>query len=135
MQTPIAIAADTARGLVLDALRAGGETEVPEADDLAAVELSRVRQLPAWVARAGMLRSAGTWWLYVERARDQPAGGFEPGQVVLDLPAGRYEIGTLDVRARRWVALESATGGPVVAGLACPGDAAVLRVRHLAGVS
>jgi len=44
-----------------------------------------IRQAPAWVARAALLKSARAWWLWCEPRR----GRARDGQCILDLPAGR----------------------------------------------
>jgi len=107
---------------------------VPDASALLPAETSTIRRLPQWVTRAGVVQAPDTWWLYVERRRRRAAEAFDPGQVVLDLPAGRYSVETLDVDACEWLGLESAAGGPLVAGLACPARAALLRIRRVPGV-
>jgi len=123
-----------ARGLVLDALRKSGDPKVPDAPALLVAEASTIRRLPRWATRVGLLQAEDTWWLYVERRRGGVSKPFDPGQVVMDLAAGRYTVETLDVDASEWLGLESAAGGPLVAGLACPARAALLRIRRVTGL-
>jgi hypothetical protein len=88
-----------------------------------------VRQWPPWVARAGVLRSRGTWWLWCE-----PRKGSRPGmsQFVMDLPAGRYMIDVMDTRTHGWFSRESAAGGPLVVGLPAAGRPVLVRIRRVA---
>jgi hypothetical protein len=88
-----------------------------------------VRRWPPWVARAGVLRSRGAWWLWCK-----PRKGTRPGigQFVMDLPAGRYMIDVMDTRTHGWFSRESAVGGPLVAGLPPAGCPVLVRIRRVA---
>ena len=86
-----------------------------------------LRQAPAWVARAALLKSARAWWLWCEPRR----GRARDGQCVLDLPAGRYIVESLDTRSHTWVSCESAAGAPLVIGLAFTGRPVLAYIRRV----
>ena len=90
-----------------------------------------VRQVPPWVGRAGLLKSARAWWLWCEprpgRTRD--------GQCVLDLPGGRYMVETLDTRTSAWVSCEAAAAPPLVIGLPHTGGSVLVCIRRVARAS
>lgn len=88
-----------------------------------------VRRWPPWVARAGVLRSRGTWWIWCEPRKGTRQG---TGQFVMDLPAGRYMIDVMDTRTCEWFSRESAAGGPLVAGLSPAGCPVLVRIRRVA---
>jgi hypothetical protein len=92
-----------------------------------AVDQSLIRQVPAWVARAALVKSARAWWLWCEprrtRARD--------GQSVLDLPAGRYIVESLDTRSHTWVSCESAAAPPLVIGVPFTGRPVLVCLRRV----
>lgn len=92
-----------------------------------AADSGLVRQVPSWVARAALVKSPRVWWLWCEprrvRARD--------GQGVLDLPAGRYLVETLDTRSHAWVSCESAAGSPLVIGLPYTGRPVLACLRRI----
>lgn len=126
---------DIVRSLVLEALRAGAGPEF-EASGLVACDPAIIVRLPAWVTRVGVLQGPEGWWLYVERAAAGDARAPDAGgQILMDVPPGRYAVETFDPSAGEWVGLESAAGGPLVAGLLCRGDAVILRIRRLADLS
>lgn len=88
---------------------------------------SLIRRAPAWVARAALLKSARAWWLWCEPRRARASDG----QCVLDLPAGRYMVETLDTRSRTWVSCESAAGAPLVIGVPFTGRPVLSCVRRV----
>jgi hypothetical protein len=87
-----------------------------------------VRQAPAWVARAALLRSARAWWLWCEPRRGRARDGY----CALALPAGRYIIEALDTRSRTWVSCEAATASPLAAGLPFTGRPVLVAIRKVA---
>ena len=91
------------------------------------VDQAAIRQAPAWVARAALVKSARAWWLWCEprrtRARD--------GQCVLDLPAGRYIVESLDTRSHTWVSCESAAAAPLVIGVPFTGRPVLVCLRRV----
>jgi hypothetical protein len=86
-----------------------------------------IRRAPAWVARAALLKSARAWWLWCEPRRVRASDG----QCVLDLPAGRYMIETLDTRSSTWVSCESAAGDPLVIGVPFTGRPVLSCIRRV----
>jgi hypothetical protein len=92
------------------------------------VESRLIRQVPAWVARAGIAKSARAWWLWCEPRR----GRARDGQCVLDLPDGRYMVETLDTRTFTWVSCEAAAGSPLVIGLPHTGRPVLACIRRVA---
>jgi hypothetical protein len=90
-----------------------------------------IRQVPSWVASAGILKSARAWWLWCEPRR----GRARDGQCVLDLPDGRYMVETLDTRTYAWVSCEAAAGSPLVIGLPHTGRPVLACIRRVARVS
>jgi hypothetical protein len=94
----------------------------------AAVESRIIRQVPSWVARAGILKSARAWWLWCEPRR----GRARDGQCVLDVPDGRYMVETLDTRTSTWVSCEAAAGSPLVIGLPYTGRPVLACIRRVA---
>jgi hypothetical protein len=91
------------------------------------IEPAAIRRAPPWAARAAILKSARAWWLWCEPRR----GRARDGQCVLDLPAGRYMIETLDTRSHAWVSCESAAGAPLVIGLPFTGRPVVAYIRRV----
>lgn len=91
-------------------------------------DLGLVRHWPEWVARAALLRSRSTWWLWCEPRK----GARGAGQIVLNVPDGRYLVDILDTRTHAWFSRESAAGGPLVAGMPATGGAIVARIRRVA---
>jgi hypothetical protein len=79
------------------------------------VETLQVR-LPAWVTRSGLLRDGQNFWLYC--APDSGAVAASAGQLLIQLPPGRYLIDSFNIATGTCVARESAAGDPLVAGLA-----------------
>ena len=95
------------------------------------VEPRIIRQVPSWVARAGILKSARAWWLWCEPRR----GRARDGQCVLDVPDGRYMVETLDTRTSTWVSCEAAAGSPLVIGLPYTGRPVLACIRRVARAS
>jgi hypothetical protein len=117
-----------ARRAILAALdRARFEPRLDESD-LAPAGAEVVASLPVWVRAIGLLRQADDVWLLVEAETEGPDRG---GQFTVAVPAGRYFVDTLDADRGEWIARESGPGGPLVAGLVCPGSCVVVRVRRL----
>jgi hypothetical protein len=106
------------------ARRLGDRTSIPSV--FAEASLDRVRLMPAWVVRAALLKSRGAWWLWCEPRR----GARGAGQLVMEVPAGRYMVDILDTQAHAWFSRESASGGLLVAGLPATGRPVLVRVRR-----
>lgn len=122
--------ADLTVGRVAVALSAAREVDrtvrVPSA--FTSVDPRLVRQVPSWVARAGLIRSLRAWWLWCEPRR----GRARDGQCVLDVPDGRYMVETLDTRSHTWVSCEAAAGSPLVIGLPYTGRPVLACIRRVA---
>ena len=89
-----------------------------------------VRSVPDWVARLYVLPvGPREWWLLCEPAPGR--GDQAAGQFVFAAAAGRYMVDTYDPGTGDCVARESAEGGPIVAGLACSGQAVFVHIRGL----
>lgn len=124
------LAPDAAVGRIAVALAAARELDsslrIPAT--FVSADAGLVLEVPAWVARAALLKSARAWWLWCEprkgRARD--------GQCVLDLPAGRFIVETLDTRNCTWVSCESAAGDPLVIGMPFTGRPVLTCIRRVA---
>ena len=98
---------------ITDLKTAGVDLPVPSAQAVREETLSF--QLPAWVARAGLLRDRDHFWLYCVPA---PAAAAETaGQTLIQLPPGRYLVDTFLAGTHTCVARESAAGNPLVVGL------------------
>jgi len=121
--------AASAVGRIAVALAAAREsdTSVRIPGTFTAADQAAIRQAPAWVARAARDKSARAWWLWCEprrtRARD--------GQCVLDLPAGRYIVESLDTRSHTWVSCESAAAAPLVIGVPFTGRPVLVCLRRV----
>jgi hypothetical protein len=90
-----------------------------------------VRSVPAWVARVRVLPvGRREWWLLCERMPGR--GRAAAGQIVFAARPGRYMLDTHDPATGACIAKESAEGGPIVAGLSCPGPAVLVHIRKLA---
>ena len=115
------------------ALAAARETDrsVRIPSSFSSVEPRIIRQVPSWVARAGILKSARAWWLWCEPRR----GRARDGQCVLDVPDGRYMVETLDTRTSTWVSCEAAAGSPLVIGLPYTGRPVLACIRRVARAS
>ena len=120
---------DAAVGRIAVALAAARESDasVRIPSTFTAADQSLIRQAPAWVARAALVKSSRAWWLWCEprrtRARD--------GQSVLDLPAGRYIVESLDTRSHTWVSCESAAAAPLVIGVPFTGRPVLVCLRRV----
>ena len=114
----IAVALAAARGL---------DTSIRIPATFRSMDQAAIRQAPPWVARAAIVKSARAWWLWCEprrtRARD--------GQCVLDLPAGRYIVESLDTRSHAWVSCESAAAAPLVVGIPFTGRPVLVCARRV----
>jgi hypothetical protein len=122
----VARSAERWESLVADVRRqpAVVPSKEPAADGL-------VRSAPTWAARLHVLPiGPGEWWLLCERrsGRGRPVSG----QFVFAAGPGRYMLDTHDPVTGACIAKESAEGGPIVAGLACPGPAVLVHIRPLA---
>jgi hypothetical protein len=144
---PVVLTADETRRRLAIALDRAGQGAGHPVERLAAGDPGAVATLPTWVAQVGFVEAAADRWLYAARVVGEspdasshgategaPAGAavFAAGQFVLRAPVGRYMLDTLDVGTGRWIARESAAGGPIIAGLFCPGNAIFVRIRRVA---
>ena len=120
---------DAAVGRIAVALASARELDasvrIPAA--FTSMDQAAVRQAPAWVSRAALVKSARAWWLWCEPRR----GRARDGQCVLDLPAGRYLVEALDTRSRTWVSCESAAGAPLVVGVPFTGRPVLVCIRRV----
>jgi hypothetical protein len=105
---------------------------VPMPPPSAVVKANLVAKLPNWVARYGLLMDGENAWLYCESYVGIEPDGY--GQVVLGLPAGRYFIDTFEAGANSCRSRESATGNPIVAGLAFTERPILLWIRPSGGI-
>jgi len=121
---------DAAIGRIAVALAAAREMDatVRIPTRFMSADRSLIRQAPAWVARAALVRSVRAWWLWCEPRR----GRAKDGQCVLDLPPGRYIVEALDTRSHTWVSCEAATGAPLSAGLPFTGRPVLVAIRKVA---
>jgi hypothetical protein len=121
--------ADSAVGRIAVALAVArqSDTSVRIPATFASAEQALIRQAPAWVARAALVKSARAWWLWCEPRR----GRARDGQCVLDLPPGRYIVESLDTRSHTWVSCESAAGAPLVIGVPFTGRPVLVSIRRV----
>ncbi len=104
--------------------------ELPEPPASFASDPGLVENLPPWIARFGLLLAHSATWLYCE---SRPVDAIDAtGQVLLRLPAGRYLVDAFDLRSGRCVSRESASGGPMVAGLPFCNGPVLLAIRKIA---
>jgi hypothetical protein len=124
------MAPDAAIGRIAVALAAAREVDasVRIPAKFMSADRALIRQAPAWVARAALVRSARAWWLWCEPRR----GRAKDGQCVLDLPPGRYIVEALDTRSHTWVSCEAAAGAPLSAGLPFTGRPVLVAIRKVA---
>lgn len=106
-------------------LQAAG-SDVP-APGGAAAFTAGLRELPDWVSEAGLAPDVGGFWLWVETREDSSEAG--PRQLLLDVPAGRYELSFYDPAAREWFGLESAAAAPLLVGVPARSPRLAVRVR------
>jgi hypothetical protein len=120
---------DAAISRIAVALAAAREldTSVRIPSAFTAADHASIRQAPAWVARAALVKSARAWWLWCEPRR----GRARDGQCVVDLPAGRYIIEALDTRSHTWVSCEAAVGTPLTAGVPFTGRPVLVAIRRV----
>jgi hypothetical protein len=88
-----------------------------------------LRHLPDGVGEAGLAMEGETLWLWAHPSEEE-AHTVLP-QLLLDLPAGRYQLDFFDARERRWFARESATAPPLVVALPRQGAGLAIRIRLL----
>jgi len=123
------MAAASAVGRIAVALAAARESDksirIPVT--FTSADQALLRQTPAWVARAALVKSARAWWLWCEPRR----GRARDGQCVLDLAVGRYIVESLDTRSHTWVSCESAAGAPLVIGVPFTGRPVLVSIRRV----
>jgi hypothetical protein len=121
---------DAAIGRIAVALGAARELDrsirIPAG--FAAADSGLILEVPAWVARAALVKSARAWWLWCEPRR----GRARDGQCVVGLPEGRYIIEALDTRSHTWVSCEAATGTPLTASVPFTGRPVLVVIRKVA---
>ena len=101
----------------------------PGTGTLSQADPGEIRALPAQVTGFAWMTDGHHRWLWCETTGGQP----EMGHAVIDLPAGRYLVDSLDTSTGRWIMREAAQGGPLVIGLALTGHPVVLRIWQAAG--
>jgi len=123
------LAADDAIGRIAVALATAREADasVRIPATFTSTDNAAIRLAPAWVGRAALVKSARAWWLWCEPRR----GRARDGQCVIDLPAGRYIVESLDTRSHTWVSCESAAGAPLVIGVPFTGRPVLVCVRRV----
>jgi len=112
----------------LDGIRSKG-IEIAYPSVRARSEPSRVRVMPSWIQRFGLLAEETSIWIWCEPQAD--AAVSFPSQIVIDLPAGRYLIDVLDASTHACISRESAAAKPLVAGLPFTGSPIVLWIRRI----
>jgi len=99
-----------------------------------------VRVVPEWVAAVGLGAADGSFWLWLEpkagRTAEHPVSGaaIGAGQLVLDLPPGRYLVDMLDATTGETLSRESAGGPPLVLGVPSRGVPLVAEIRPVGTV-
>jgi hypothetical protein len=121
---------DVAVGRIAVALAAAATTDrtVRVPATFRSAEPGLLLQVPAWVARAAVMKSARAWWLWCEPRR----GRARDGRCVLDLPDGRYLVEALDTRTYTWVSCEAAAGSPLVIDVPYTGRPVLASIRRVA---
>lgn len=123
------MALDAAVGRIAVALAGAKELDatvtIPER--FTSVDQAAIRQVPPWVSRAALVKSARAWWLWCEPRR----GRARDGQCVLDVPPGRYLVEALDTRSHTWVSCESAAAAPLVIGVPFTGRPVLACIRQV----
>jgi hypothetical protein len=122
-----AAAAETLRA-VERALSKAGEA-FPETSVRVRDAAGRIRCAPSSVRRVGAIQAGSTIWVWCDSAPG--ASSTVDGQLVLDLPGGRYLCEVLDVDESRWCSRESAAGDPLVVGLPALAGQAVVRIGRI----
>jgi hypothetical protein len=123
-----ATAAETLRAVEC-ALSKAGEG-FPETSARIHDAAGKVRYAPSSVRLVGAIQVGSTTWVWCDPVRR--ASSMIAGQLVLDLPRGRYLCDVLDVAGSRWCSRESAAGGPLVIGLPALAGEAVVRIGRVA---
>ena len=90
--------------------------------------LFRISHLPDWIKQCRVGHKGQAIWLDLEPAA--PIEESLPGQMVIDLPPGRYMVEILDTVSGEWISRESAAGGPLVVGLPYTGNALAVRITN-----
>ena len=120
---------DAAVGRIAVALAAARELDrsvrIPAA--FTAMDRTAIRQTPPWVGRAALVKSTRAWWLWCEPRRTRALDG----QCVLELPAGRSIVESLDTRSHTWVSCESAAAAPLVIGVPFTGRPVLVCLRRV----
>ena len=109
-------------------LQSGG-LALPNLPDTARPDAGLAKEVPPWISHLSLLADGRCAWLFCEP--DPGVAHDQPGQVVLDLPAGRYLIDTFDPASRTCVARESAAAPPLVIGLVHTGTPVLLWIRPI----
>ena len=112
-------------------LQSGG-VSLPAPPASAAPANAPAGALPPWVARFGLLVDGRQAWFYCEPHPGTGSG--PPGQVLLDVPPGRYLVDTFVAGLPSAVARESAAGKPLVVGLGFAAKPTLLWIRPVGGI-
>jgi hypothetical protein len=87
-----------------------------------------ISHLPGWIKQYRLRHEGQTIWLDLEP--ETQTEDSHPGQMVVDLPPGRYMVEILDTVSGEWISRESAAGGPLVAGLQWTGNPLTVRITQ-----
>jgi hypothetical protein len=94
-----------------------------------------VRALPRWVREYGLVACGTAHWMWIDGEWPAEAADAEHperdvmGQIVLDLPPGRYTVDILNTASGSWISRESAVAAPLVAGVPFAQAPLVVRFR------
>ena len=124
---------DGPRSLGVDAIRERLRScGVPWPDDhVAPAPDVAYRRLPSWAIEFGAVRAGDATYVYLAPRPGATTGsGLE--QAVLDVPAGRYAVATLDAAHGAWIASESASASPLVIGIPRGDGPLIVRLRPVA---
>lgn len=91
-------------------------------------QLIRINHLPGWIEQYRVRHEGQVIWLDLEPSAH--AADVHPGQMVIDLPPGRYMVEILDTVSGEWISRESAAGGPLVAGLPWTENPLVVKITQ-----
>jgi hypothetical protein len=127
VRRPKRLSARRSRSLICRAIAPEALPPNLDPEALMGTRRSLVRSLPAWVERFGLLAGPDHYCLWC-KPWSSP-GEIFPGQIILDIPRGRYLVEIYDAAAQRWVSRESAEGGPLVAGLPYTGNRLLVWIR------